>query len=248
MHRDGTVAASLFDQRAVCLGSPGDQGRDSGPGNDGQPSHDCADGGRERGSVRFVDDRAAGGSARQPDPFSRCHRDLCAGQLPNLAGVHTCNIAFQDNLGAAQSLTWTFTFRSLQSPALPVGSLSVRGFDARMVQSQAADPANNSVATAEAMLNFPPTYAVDQTTTNITQVVAWDIANPPSHYGAVTNFPGLCLPPTNVNNFAVEVFTYLELSAGAHRLLVDSDDAVAVYTGANLHGHDGADFQEWRDP
>ena len=82
------------------------------------------------------------------------------------------------------------------------------------------------------MLKFPPTYAVDLTTTNITQLVAWDITDPPSHYGAVTNFPGFCLPPANVNNFAVEVFTYLELTAGAHRLLVDSDDAVAVYTGA----------------
>lgn len=171
-----------------------------------------------------------------PTPFAGTTVTYTPASLPNLAGTHTCNIAFQDNLGAAQNLNWTYTFRSLPAPALPLGSLSVRGFDARMVQSQAAEPANNSVATAEAMLKFPPTYAVDQTTTNITQIVAWDIASSPSAYGAVTNFPGLCLPPTNVNNFAVEVFTYLELTAGAHRLLVDSDDAVAVYTGANLHG------------
>lgn len=169
-------------------------------------------------------------------PFAGTTVTYTPASLPNLGGIHTCNIAFQDNLGAAQNITWTYTFRSLQAPALPVGGLSVRGFDARMVQSQAADPANNSVATAEAMLKFPPTYAVDLTTTNITQLVAWDITDPPSHYGAVTNFPGLCLPPANVNNFAVEVFTYLELTAGAHRLVVDSDDAVAVYTGANLHG------------
>lgn len=170
------------------------------------------------------------------NPFAGSTVTYTPASLPNLGGSHTCNIAFQDNLGAGQNLTWTFTFRSLQSPALPVGSLSVRGFDARMVQSQAADPANNSVATAAAMLKFPPPYAVDLTTTNIPQLVAWDITDPPSHSGAVTNFPGLCLPPANVNNFAVEVFTYLELPAGAHRLLVDSDDAVAVYTGANLQG------------
>jgi len=118
-----------------------------------------------------------------------------------------------------------------------VGSLSVRGFDARMVQSSAANMSggglNNSVASARTVLAIPPTYAVDLTSTSIVQTVAWDL-NPPGGYGATANFPGLCQPPAVVNSFAVETFAYLQFSAGPHRMSVDSDDAVGIYSGANL--------------
>lgn len=147
----------------------------------------------------------------------------------------TNTLIFQDTASVWQTNTWTYSYAGvLPAPnSLPVGSLSVRGFDARMVQSAAANlGGGNSVAAAEAVLAVPPTYAVDLTTTNLVQLVAWDLNA--SAYGAVANFPGLCIPPANINSFAIEIFTYLQLTAGPHRLLVDSDDAVAVYSGANL--------------
>ena len=79
------------------------------------------------------------------------------------------------------------------------------------------------MASAQAVLANPAAYAVDLTATNIVQLVAWDL-NAAVHYGAVTNFPGLCIPPANVNSFAVETFAYLQLTAGLHRFYVDSDD------------------------
>src|SRR5208282_2152952 len=53
-------------------------------------------------------------------------------------------------------------------------------------------------------------------------------------YGAITNFPGLCIPPGNVNSFAVQTLAYLQLTAGLHRFYVDSDDTVGIYSGTNL--------------
>jgi hypothetical protein len=51
----------------------------------------------------------------------------------------------------------------------------------------------------------------------------------------VTNFPGLCLPETaHPNYYAVQTLAYLQLSTGPHRFHVDSDDAVAIYSGTNL--------------
>jgi hypothetical protein len=156
--------------------------------------------------------------------------------------THTNRVAFLDSTNTWQTNTWTWTTAYpylFQSNSLPLGSLSVRGFDARMVQSSAANIANsdggsggipNSVASAKAVLAYQ--YAVDQAATNIVQQVAWDLnANA---YGAVTNIPGLCIPPANVNSFAIETLAYLQLTAGTNRFYVDSDDTVGIYSGTNL--------------
>jgi hypothetical protein len=160
------------------------------------------------------------------------------GLPPSLALTNT--VTFKDNVGVQQSFTWTYSYASIlnASASLPVGSLSVRGFDARMVQSSAANMGgsgglSSSVASAQAVLAIPPSYAVDLTSTNIVQTVAWDL-NPPGGYGATANFPGLCQPPANINSFAIETFAYLQLTAGPHRFSVNSDDAVGIYSGANL--------------
>ena len=155
--------------------------------------------------------------------------------------LHTNSIAFSDNLGAWTTNTWTWTAsypNLFASNSLPLGSLTLPGFDARMVQSAAANISgsgglNNSVASAEAVLANPPPYKVDLAATNLVQLVAWDL-NATDAYGAATNFPGLCVPPAVVNSFAVETFAYLQLTAGHHQFYVDSDDAVGIFSGTNV--------------
>jgi hypothetical protein len=153
----------------------------------------------------------------------------------------TNTLIFKDNLNVWQTNTWTYTYAVVleATNSLPFGSLSVRGFGARLVQSSAANLGGsgglpNSVASAQAVLAIPPQYTVDLMATSLVQLVAWDINPANFHFGAITNFPGMCLPPANVNSFAVETFAYLQLTAGAHRFFVDSDDAVGIYSGANL--------------
>jgi len=157
---------------------------------------------------------------------------------------HTSAIVFRDSNSVLQSNAWTWTSAYpflYASNSLPFGSLSLAGFDARMVQSSAANIAGssgpsipNSVASAQAVLAYH--YAVDLAATNIVQAVAWGLnaGQNGNEYEAITNFPGLCIPPANVNSFAVQTLAYLQLTAGLHRFYVDSDDDVGIYSGTNL--------------
>jgi hypothetical protein len=96
-------------------------------------------------------------------------------------------------------------------------------------------PLPNSLASAQAVLNYQ--YAVDLAASNWVQTVAFGLAG--NEYGAVSNFPGLCLMPAGGatpqgNSFALEAFAYLQLPAGTNNFSVYSDDAVGIYTGASL--------------
>jgi hypothetical protein len=160
--------------------------------------------------------------------------------LPAPNSMLTNTLIFKDSGNVFQTNTWTWMLAYTYLPAansLPVGSLSVPGFDARMVQSSAANMGgtgglNNSMASALAVLAIPPQYPVDLTSASVVQNVAWDLNG--SAFGATANFPGLCLPPANINSFAVETFAYLQLTAGLHRFYVDSDDTVGFYSGTNV--------------
>ncbi len=157
----------------------------------------------------------------------------------------TTTLIFKDNLNSWQTNSWTYSYATVLPVAgsLPLGTLTAPGFDARMVLSYspgdsayanigASGGLGNSVDAAKALLAIPTQYTVNLTSTNIAQTVNWGING--SEYPGAGNFPGLCLPTANPNSFAVEVFAYLQLTAGVHRFYVDSDDDVGVYMGANL--------------
>jgi hypothetical protein len=144
---------------------------------------------------------------------------------------HTNIVAFMDSASNWQTNIWTWTtaYPTLfASNSLPVGSLSARGFDARMVQStNGGVELDNSLARALQQLAIPPQIAIDQTATSIVQVLNWDkTAAPPN------NVPGLC--PGGAINIAVESLAYLELSAGIHRFHINTDDRSGLYSGVSL--------------
>ncbi|MEI7935271.1 MAG: immunoglobulin domain-containing protein [Verrucomicrobiota bacterium] len=156
---------------------------------------------------------------------------------------HTNVVAFMDSTSTWQTNTWTWTTAYpylFASNSLPIGSLSLPGFNTRLVVSYKpgslayANIANgglhNSLVSAQAVLASPSQYSSNLSSTNIAQLVAWDLT-PPDIYGAVSNFPGL---GTNQNSFALQAAAYLQLTAGLHRFYVDSDDCVAIYSGTNV--------------
>lgn len=159
--------------------------------------------------------------------------------LPAANSIVTNTLIYRDSAGVFVTNTWYWTLSYTYLPAsdsLPSGSLSISGFDARLVQSLSAALGSgglaNSVSSAIAVLANPPQYTVDFASTNLVQAVAWDLnANA---YGANTNFPGLCAPPWNQNSFAIETFAYVHMAAGLNRFYVDSDDAVGIYSGTNI--------------
>jgi hypothetical protein len=144
---------------------------------------------------------------------------------------HTNRVAFVDNNSAWQTNTWTWTSDYpylFASNSLPLNSLKVRGFDTRMVQStNGGTTLPNTLARALQQLAIPPQIAIDQTATSIVQVLDWnEVSAPPN------NVPGLCAG--DYNNIAVESLAYLELTAGAHRFHINTDDRAGLYSGIGL--------------
>jgi hypothetical protein len=144
---------------------------------------------------------------------------------------HTNIFAFKDSAATWRTNTWTWTAAYhylFASNSLPLGSLSVRGFDTRMVQSyNGGTNLDNSLARALQQLAIPPQIPIDQKATSIVQVLDWNkVSDPPN------NVPGLCAG--NSNNIAVQSLAYLELTAGLHRFHINSDDRAGLYSGVNL--------------
>ncbi len=154
---------------------------------------------------------------------------------------HTNSIAFADNLGVWRTNTWSWTIAYPQlfaSNSLPVGSLSVRGFDTRMAQSDNGDAdLANSLDRARQQLAIPPQIPVNRTATNLLQVLDWtESSDPPA------NVPGLCAG--NWRNIAVETTAYLELTAGMHRFHVKTDDGAGIYSGVGIADSNAATIWE----
>ncbi len=152
------------------------------------------------------------------------------GKLLPWGSKHTNVVAFKENGGGWQTNVWTWTVAYpylFASNSLPVGSLNVRGFDARMVQSENGG-ANlaNTLQRARQQLAVPPQIPVDRSATSIIQSLGWN------ENGSTTNVPGLC--PGNYINIAVESFAYLELKAGLNQFHIQSDDRVGLYSGSSL--------------
>jgi len=148
--------------------------------------------------------------------------------LPSTETI-TNTIAYSDNTSVWQTNTWTYSYPFLSAAnSLPVGSLNLRGFDARMVQTDNGGAnLDNSLIRAEQQLAIPPEIPYERTATSIIQVLDWNkTAQPPN------NVPGLC--PGSYNNIAVESFAYLELTAGAHRFHIITDDRSGLYSGTGL--------------
>jgi len=144
--------------------------------------------------------------------------------------VFTNAIIFKDNLNVWQTNTWTYTYTGVlrATNSLPVGSLSVRGFESRMVQSD-NDGATleNSLNRALQQLAIPPLIPIDRTATSMVQVLNWNKTS-----DVPNNVPGLC--PGSYINIAVDSLAYLELTPGVHRFRIQTDDRAGLYAGAGF--------------
>jgi hypothetical protein len=124
--------------------------------------------------------------------------------------------------------------------ALPLDSLSGRGFDLRLVQNPGitGNIDIGEAALAGTLLN-PTTGQPYANTAPLPEyiepnIINYDNQSPPTSIGRIlgdVQFPGF---GGNDNNFAVEVRTYLELHPGIVRMGVNSDDSfrVRLATGA----------------
>jgi hypothetical protein len=178
-----------------------------------------------------------------PREFAGATVTCTLADVPSWGSVHTCQVAFRDSAGTRRTNIWSWTAaypRLAASNSLPVGSLSVRGFEARTVQSDNGGATlENSLARANRQLAVPPQIALDRSATSVVQVLDWNKASVPPD-----NVPGLCAG--SYANIAVECMAYLELSAGVHRFHIATDDRAGVYSGATPG--DAAALALWEAP
>jgi len=144
-----------------------------------------------------------------------------------------------------------FTVRTVQAPAalvLPnVLSRAIQQLDGTLVDSSGVVIANTATPGPGADGSYPIDGVID-------------FASDGNSFGAFTQttfFPGIpgSADPNNLNNFSVEVLTYLQLTAGVHtfganvgidRVDVTDDDGYVLFAGANPRGAFAADIGEFQ--
>src|SRR5439155_18490495 len=161
----------------------------------------------------------------------------------------TWTVSFSDSGSPSRSYTNSFPFKVLayapipSSYAVPAGSVDKTkpGFLVRPYQSDEAQ--NDSVGWAEDQLsglhgpnNADLSGANAQGYIDVTNVINFDIANPPvsDNFPLTADFPGV--PGGGaviVNNLTEEILTWLDLQPGIYSMVVNGDNGYKVTIGVD---------------
>jgi hypothetical protein len=154
---------------------------------------------------------------------------------PASGATETARLEFKDSDGVAISNEWSFTitYKSLDPANRASGPGKDRGMNIRFVQAPAGSQLDNSILRAEEQLapNSPIDAEID--VTSLVQVVNFN-----QQEGDAGDFPGDTIVPgldpenNGTDDFAVELTTWLDLSAGVHRFGVITDDGYKVASGS----------------
>ncbi|MBX3731144.1 MAG: hypothetical protein KF791_00970 [Verrucomicrobiae bacterium] len=157
--------------------------------------------------------------------------------LPPRDSVQVVRLVFADTDGVLQTNDWSFTITYLElDPATRMGAAGPeRGFRVRVTQSE--DAGDNSLERAEAQLaagsSIPKVYdiAVVAPLINFSQEALFGGMD--GYFEGDEPVPGQEEGFGN-DNFAMEIFTFLELPAGVTRFGVRSDDGFKLSSGIQL--------------
>ena len=143
--------------------------------------------------------------------------------------VITNTLSYTDSDGTNLTYSWTYSYPFLSATnRLPLGGLTRRGFDARTVQTNGPTLGNN-INRAEQQLAIPPQIPYELTGETNVDTLNWN-----NDTGVPMNVPGLDQSggDLGLNNIATECLGYVQLTAGAHRFRVSSDDGFQFRSGA----------------
>lgn len=145
--------------------------------------------------------------------------------------VITNSLNYKDSQGTNLSYSWTYSYPLLEAKnSLPVGSLTVRGWQYRLAQAY-----NNGASLGDSLIRAEQQLSgaipSDISFSNIVQTLDWvDYYN-----GVPGTIPGLD-PNMSYDNIAVEALGYVHLTKGLHRFRVNSDDGFEIRSGATPGG------------
>ena len=157
--------------------------------------------------------------------------------LPASGTTNFARIVFQDNLNVLITNDWTFvvSYNALDPANRVAGTGDERGMNVRVVQAPIeAGPLDNTLLRAEAQLAPNSTIPIYMETNVVLQTINMSEDDQPRGF-----FPDKIIVPGidpnySTDDYAVEILTYLDLSAGAHRFGVVTDDGYKVASGASL--------------
>lgn len=160
--------------------------------------------------------------------------------LPASNSTNDVQLVFSDNEDVLQTNRWSFvlTYKSLLASNRRAGPGTDPGFNVHVVQApQGTEGLENSLGRAEDQLSANSKIPAFYSTNDIVSVINFSDKGPDSTDGY---FPGDALIPglqpdvNGTDDIAMEVKTYLELTAGIHRFGVRCDDGYKLVAGTSL--------------
>lgn len=168
----------------------------------------------------------------------------------------TATLVLKDSENVLVTNSWSYSYPMLRAANRLVGTLAKRGFDYRMVQADAYEGSDNTIAKGEDQLAIPSSVPFDRTWRTNVMTLDWDDGT-----GVPKYVPGLDDGPSGYNRadrgpydfIAVEALAYIELKAGMHRFGVISDDSFELRSGSNpsdkhatVLGYHNGSFSDFR--
>ena len=158
--------------------------------------------------------------------------------LPAPNSTVTARLTFADSADVTQTNEWSFTlnYKALD-PAIRVpGPGLARGFNLRLVQAPQGSALENSLQRAENQLIANSSIPAAISTNFTADVINFNkMEGPRGNFENDALLPHLDPAGNGLDDFAVEITAYLDLSAGIHRFGVVSDDGYKISSSRNLN-------------
>jgi hypothetical protein len=157
--------------------------------------------------------------------------------LPPPNSTVTARLTFSDNLDVAQTNEWSFTltYKALDASIRVPGPGLARGFNLRLVQAPKGSALENSLQRAENQLAANSSIPAAISTNFTADVINFNkTEGPRGNFENDVVLPHLDPAGNGLDDFAVEITAYLELSAGIHRFGVVTDDGYKISSSRNI--------------
>ncbi|MBI2950337.1 MAG: hypothetical protein HYY23_22125, partial [Verrucomicrobia bacterium] len=157
--------------------------------------------------------------------------------LPPPNSTVTARLSFSDHLDVSQTNEWSFTltYKALDPAHRVSGPGLERGFNLRLVQAPQGSGLENSLQRAENQLVANSTIPAAISTNFTADVINFNkVEGPRGNFENDAVVPHLDPAGNGLDDFAVEITTYLDLSAGVHRFGVVTDDGYKISSSRNL--------------
>ncbi len=156
--------------------------------------------------------------------------------LPDSGATNTAVLVFQDSENVSITNQWTFviTYISLDPANRQPGPGLQSGFKVRVVQAPQGSGLDNTLIRAEEQLKPGSSIPVWVDNTVFADLIDYNqVEGSTSEFGATATIPGVD-GSNGLDDYTMEIKAYLDLSAGAHRFGVTTDDGYKIVSGAAL--------------